>query len=263
MRLDDDYANAPYIEDSASYPDRWAKNAESFRSTLCAAGRARLGVMYGHGPRNALDLFMPLGRAQGLLVFVHGGYWLKFDRSYWSHLAQGALDQGWAVAMPSYDLCPRVRISDITRQIADAITVAAHDVTGPVILSGHSAGGHLVSRMLEYNMLPDDVFQRLRHVVPISAVSDLRPLLETSMNKDFGLSPQDAADESPVLMPKPGVPVTVWVGADERPAFLEQSKWLSAAWGAPLVIEPGTHHFDVIEGLADGDSRMVRTVLQI
>ncbi len=263
MRLDDDYANAPYIKDSDSYPDRWAASAEAFRSTLSAAGRARLGVMYGHGTRNALDIFLPMGKAQGLLVFVHGGYWLKFDRSYWSHLAQGALDHGWAVAMPSYDLCPRVRIADITRQIADAVSVAAHEVTGPVILTGHSAGGHLVARMLEYSMLPDDVFQRLRHVMPISALADLRPLLETSMNNDFGLSEKDAAAESPVLMPKPGVPVTVWVGAEERPAFVDQSQWLAEAWDAPLVVEPGTHHFDVIEGLADPDSRMVKTVLQI
>ena len=86
--------------------------------------------MYGHGTREVLDLFMPEGAPKGLVVFVHGGYWMKFDRSYWSHLAAGAQAQGWAVAMPSYDLCPRVRIADITRQIANAVAVAAREIGG-------------------------------------------------------------------------------------------------------------------------------------
>ena len=70
----------------------------------------------------------------------------------------------------------------------------------------------------------------------------------------------DAEAESPVLQPKPETPVTLWVGADERPAFLDQSRWLAAAWDAPEVIVPGKHHFDVIDALADPDSKLVRTL---
>src|SRR3546814_5563195 len=54
---------------------------------------------------------LPISPA-GLAVFVHGGYWMAFDKSSWSHLAAGAVARGWAVALPSYTLCPEARISD-------------------------------------------------------------------------------------------------------------------------------------------------------
>ena len=256
---DDDYANVPYIPGGTQYPARWAVAAEAFRAGMAA--RAELALPYGEGARQAFDLFHPPGEARGLVVFVHGGYWLRFDRSLWSHLAAGALGRGWAVAMPSYDLCPEVRIADITRQIARAVGVAAARVAGPLALVGHSAGGHLVARMAVPGVLDGAVAARLQHVMPISPVSDLRPLLETSMNADFRLDMASAEAESPVLMRPLPVPVTVWVGEDERPVFLDQARWLSRAWGAALEMTPGAHHFDVIEPLADPESAMVRRLL--
>src|SRR6056297_541932 len=234
--LDDAYANAPNIQGGAQYPGRWTVAAEAFRTRQ--SGRAELALSYGKGARQALDLFHPQGAARGLCVFVHGGYWLRFDRSFWSHLAAGPLARGWAVAMPSYDLCPEVRISDITRQIARAVTMAAGRVAVP-------------------GVLPSEVAARLSHVAPISPVSDLRPLLRTSMNEQFGLDKAAAEAESPVLMRPLPVPVSVLVGGDELPAFLDQARWLAQAWGAPLEIAPGRHHFDVIEALADPESALV------
>lgn len=261
MDYDDAYANAAYIPNADGFIQRWEAEAEVFRKRLSVMRRARLGLMYGHGTRNAFDLFLPDTTAQGLLIFVHGGYWLRFDRSYWSHLAQGGLDRGWAVAMPSYDLCPRVRIRDITMQVAHAVCAAAHEVSGPIRLAGHSAGGHLVARMLQPYLLPDDVSERIEHVMPISPVSDLRPLLHTKMNADFGMTEADALAESPVAMPKPEVPVTVWVGTDERPVFLDQADWLGKAWDVPVVRDAGKHHFDVIDGLLNANSSMMTRLL--
>ncbi|MDZ7709418.1 MAG: alpha/beta hydrolase [Roseovarius sp.] len=254
--LDAAYANVPNIPGGAQYPARWAVAAEAFR----AHARAELGLSYGDSPRQALDLFRPEGTARGLCVFVHGGFWLRFDRSLWSHLAAGPLARGWAVAMPSYDLCPEVRIADITRQIAQAVTVAGARVAGPIALAGHSAGGHLVARMAVPGVLPWEVATRLSHILPISPVADLRPMLRTSMNEKFGLDMAAARAESPVLMRPLAVPVTVWVGGAELPAFLDQARWLSQAWGVPLEIAEGRHHFDVIEALADPASAMVARI---
>jgi len=111
-------------------------------------------------------------------------------------------------------------------------------------------------------VLPDAVAGRLAHVMPISPVADLRPLLQTSMNAQFGMDMAAAEAESPVLQrPIAGLPVTAWVGGDERPAFLDQARWLAEAWGCAHVVDAGKHHFDVIDGLADGDSEMVKTLL--
>ena len=253
--LDDAYANGPYIPGADDYPPRWAAEAEAFRTKL--GDRAQLGIPYGPSERQAYDLFQPETLPKGVMIFVHGGYWLKFDRSYWSHLAAGALAHGWACVMPSYDLCPDVRISDITRQISECVSAVAGDIALPVSLAGHSAGGHLVARLLAPGMLADDLIARVAHVVPISPVADLRPLLRTSMNDDFRMDEAAAAAESPVLQPRPDVPVTVWVGADERPSFLDQARWLAEAWQAEHVEVPGKHHFDVIDALADPESDLV------
>ena len=255
MELDDAYANAAYIAGAGDYPPRWAAAAQAFRDGL--GGRADLDRRYGDAPRERFDLFHPEGPAKGCVIFVHGGYWKAFDRSSWSHLAAGPLARGWAVAMPSYTLCPEARISQITRQIATAVAAVADLTTGPLVLTGHSAGGHLVARMLAPGMLPAGVADRVARVVPISPLSDLAPLLCTSMNEVLQLDAAEAASESPLHQPVPPVPVTVWVGADERPAFLDQAAWLARAWGAGHVVAEGKHHFDVIDALADSDSDLV------
>ncbi len=254
--LDDAYANGAYIDGAADYPPRWAARADAYRRAL--GDRAQLGVSYGPSDRMAYDLFRPDGPSRGTLIFVHGGYWLKFHRHDWSHLAAGANARGWSVAMPSYDLCPDIRIAGITQQIAQAVTRIAATTTGPISLAGHSAGGHLVARMCAPGMLHETIHDRLAHVMPISPVSDLTPLLRTSMNADFGLDAAMARTESPRHQPRPDVPVTVWVGASERPAFLDQAQWLADAWGAGHVITAGEHHFNVIDALEDADSDMVK-----
>lgn len=259
MDLSDAYANAAYIPGAADFPPRWSAAAEAFRAQLAAEGRFR-SLAYGAGAREALDLFLPEGEAKGLVIFVHGGYWLRFDRSVWSHFAAGPLAAGWAVAMPSYDLCPDVRISEITRQVAAAVSKAAEEVAGPIHLTGHSAGGHLVARMLAPGLLPGAVVERIARVVPISPLADLRPLMQTDMNAGLKLEASEAEAESPIFQPSPQVPVTVWVGGDERPVFLDQARWLGEAWNCAVVIDAGLHHFDVIDGLAEADSPLCRAV---
>lgn len=258
---DDAYANAAHIPAAETYPPRWQAQAAGFRETA----RGDVDLAYGEHPRQRFDLFLPARAPLGLLVFVHGGYWLRFDKSFWSHLAGGPVARGWAVALPSYRLAPEVRISDITADIAKALTEVARRVPrGPLVLAGHSAGGHLVARMLcEDVSLPEPVAGRLARVVPISPVSDLRPLRNTQMNAAFGMDAAAALSESPVAhRPRTGVPVAVWVGAEERPVFLDQARWLAEAWpGSTLHIAAGKHHFDVIEGLEQPDSGLTEAVL--
>jgi acetyl esterase/lipase len=256
MDFDDAYANAAYIPGADAYPDKWAQAAAAFRATaLC-----EIDLPYGETTRQKLDLFHPSRLAKGLVVFVHGGYWLRFDKSYWSHLAAGPLAHGWAVAMPSYDLCPDVRITEIGQQITQAIAMAAGRVAGPIRLVGHSAGGHLVARVMA-SPHPSGWQRRVAKIVPVSPVADLAPLMKTSMNKDLRLTPQEAQRESPVHLPTPTPPVTVWVGGQERPVFLDQAHALADAWNCKEVVVPDLHHFNVIEGIADPDTALVHEIL--
>lgn len=258
MDFDDAYANAAHIAGAADFPPRWTAEAQAYRQEV----RAETDVLYGESARAVFDVLMPAGTPKGIFVFVHGGYWLRFDKSYWSHFARAAVHHGWAAVLPSYELAPKARISEITTQVAAAITSAAARSAGPIVLAGHSAGGHLVARMLCEGVLPEDVAARITRVVPISPVADLRPVMQTSMNAELKLDAAECAAESPVLLtPRTGAQVTVVVGAEERPVFLDQARWLSEAWGCDRVVVGGTHHFDVIDAFADPSSDLARMLL--
>ncbi|MEL6677923.1 MAG: alpha/beta hydrolase [Pseudomonadota bacterium] len=266
---DDAYANGAHIPAGDTFPPRWSAAAEAFRADLTGRERARLDIGYGSGEREVLDLFMPEGAAQGLMVFVHGGYWRAFDKSRWSHLAAGGLSAGYAVALPSYDLCPTVKISDITVQIARAINQVAGMVQGPIYLAGHSAGGHLVTRMVcASSPLTQGVVGRVERVLSISGVHDLRPLLKTEINRDLRLDFEEATRESPALTaPRENIEVVCAVGADERPEFIRQTELLASIWSGcgglmDCLIEPGKHHFDIIDGMTDPASPLLSRLLR-
>lgn len=267
MDWDDAYANMAHIPGSEAFPAMWSERAAAYRNR---ADFAQLDIAYGATEREKLDLFKPDGAAKGLVMFVHGGYWMKLDKSFWSDLAEGARANGWAVAMPSYTLAPQARISHMTRQIAHALTKAASLVNGPIRICGHSAGGHLVSRMACSDVpLDGAAAERLEHVLSISGLHDLRPLLNTKMNETLHLDDAEAAEESAGLkQPRGTTPVTCWVGADERPEFLRQNQLLVDAWkdqGIRIkgVIDKAKHHFTVIDPLADPASPIVKSLLDL
>lgn len=262
------YANAPHIPGGDRWPAAWIEPARRYRDAMLATGRAEVDVAYGSRPRNRLDLFLPDGEPAGLVVYVHGGYWLRNENSFWSHLARGAVLAGHAVAMPAYSLCPEVRIADITREIGQAIEVAAARVSGPIRLVGHSAGGHLATRMVSSTSpLPEDIRHRIAHTLSISGVHDLRPLLRTALNATLRLDADEALRESPALLePLPGTRLTCWVGSAERAEFVRQNALLASIWkglgaATATVEEPDRHHFDVIDGLADPEHPLTRTLL--
>ena len=265
----DAYANGPNIPGGERWPALWVEPAARFRESRVAAGRATLDIGYGEGARNRLDLFLPDETPKGLVVYVHGGFWIRLDKSFWSHLAAGPLAHGYAVAMPSYTLCPETRVSAITREIAAAIETAAAIVEGPIRLIGHSAGGHLVSRMVsKTSPLAPWVAGRIAHIVSLSGLHDLRPLLVTDLNRTIGLDTEEAVSESPALLePAENVRLTCWVGAAERSEFLRQNALLANIWkglgaATDCVEEPDRHHFNVVDGLLDPDHPLTMALMR-
>ncbi|OKH86401.1 alpha/beta hydrolase [Thalassospira sp. TSL5-1] len=269
---DDAYNNSNYIENAAAFPQKLTDAATAFREQLGAKNRAKLDIPYGRTEREKYDLFLPEGTPKGLMVFVHGGYWRSFDKSSWSHLANGAIKQGWAACLPSYTLAPDARIATITKQIGAAIDHAAGEINGPIHISGHSAGGHLAARMIcDGSPLSSPTLDRIGHVMPISGLHDLRPLRHTEMNQVLNIDAAEAQSESAALLvpARPGnkpAQVTCWVGADERPEFIRQSDLLANIWtglGANIqsIHAPDKHHFTVIDDLTDPESDMTCCLL--
>jgi len=264
---DDAFEISGHIPGAQALPDQWAKAAAEFRETWAGKGLLQKDLPYGPAERHRFDLFHPIGPSAGLFVFIHGGYWRRFDKSYWSHLAEGALSRGWTVAMPSYVLAPDARISEITQAIASAVTRAAESVDGPLRISGHSAGGHLASRMMCEGVLADAVAARLDRVVSISGLHELALLCLTQLNEILKLTEEEARSESPALLqPLKNVSHIAWVGAQERPEFLRQTRLIEESWarkGADVsaVYDTGHNHFTVIEALREPDSPLATAIL--
>ncbi|MCV6596113.1 MAG: alpha/beta hydrolase [Mangrovicoccus sp.] len=265
MDLNQAYNIMDYTPGGAAYPARWAQAGADHRALEQAMGRAYLNLAYGPGARQKLDLFYPAGRPEGLVFFIHGGYWRRFDRSDFSHFAAGAAARGWAVAMPSYTLAPEAWISQMSQEMGQALALAAARVPGPLRLCGYSAGGHLVARLSqEGGPLPQDLAPRIARSLIISPLGDLRPLLGLEMNEIWQLDAAEAAAESPALhQPRPDLPISIWVGAEERPVFLDQARGLATAWGAPLTIAPELHHFNILDGLSKPGSPLLQDLLAV
>jgi acetyl esterase/lipase len=263
---DSSYDNRSDFNDFERIPEAWRQLASAFRDEL---GPRLEALAYGEHPRQTLDLMRPGHEApEGLVVFLHGGWWRSFDARHFSHLAAGALARGWAVAMPSYRLAPEVSIPEIVTDAGTATTRAAEAVEGPLVLCGHSAGGHLACRLAsEGPTLPDGIARRIGHVVSVSGVHDLRPLLHTRMNEEFfRLDEASAVGESPALArPRPGTRLTAWVGANEKREFRRQTALIANVWlglGATVrrEVEPERHHFDVIDSLAEPEGALTRAL---
>lgn len=256
---DDAFANMKHIPGADQFPQIWSARAQTFRDQWM---NSELDLCYGDSEREKIDLFYPGSQVKGLMIFIHGGFWMRMDKSYWSHLSRGALDRGLAVAIPGYTLTPENSISQITMQVAAAITVLANKVDGPLYLAGHSAGGHLVTRMnCADRQLNEKTLQRVAGILSISGVHDLRPLRLTKMNETLKLTEQEAITESPILSSAASnVPVVAWAGSNERPEFLRQTQLLNHCWASCESYFNGRDdHFTVLDGLESAKSELLMT----
>lgn len=230
----------------------WMRDAAAFRE----AHPPEL-LRYGPGPREAMDLFLP-AEIRGVAMFFHGGYWQALDRNSASHCAAGLLAQGVAVGVPSYDLCPNVPLARIVDQ-AEAAARALHARLGrPMVVSGHSAGGHLVAMLMA--RLPARI---IAAAVPISGVFWLEPLVPTSLNTALGLDAATARALSPALLPCPGRFLHAAVGGAESPEFLRQSREFAQLWGGSWEALPGLDHFTVLSPLPLADHPLTMRVARL
>jgi arylformamidase len=251
-------------EREAVYDDHRRRSA-----ALRAAGNCRLDIRYGDGPRCLLDVFLAGDRAP-VLFFIHGGYWRALDKSYVSFIAEPFREAGITVVMPAYDLAPAVRIGEIVDQIRAAFAwVVEHLAPERAVVAGHSAGGQLAAMLA----LDQAVSGRgpIAGLVGVSGAFDLRPLLRTSINLDLMMSPDEAAEASPLLRltRRPAavglVPLLGVVGGDETEGFKQWSADLVAGWsahgGAASYREiPGCNHFTVLDRMAEADGDVLRAI---
>jgi acetyl esterase/lipase len=220
------------------------------------AGRT---VPYGRLPHQVYEVHGDPSTASGWVVLVHGGFWrAAWDRAHLRPLASALAAEGYAVALVEY-----VRTGmpgggwDGTFQDVAAALAAVRQEAGdrPVVLAGHSAGGHLAVWLLHQ---PEA--EAVRGAVSLGGCLDL------TMVADLGLddgAAQDLVGGTPLTHPdryrradptrlgRSPYPVVVVHGSlDEAvPPTVARSWW--AACGTPgrdaLVVLEGVGHFALID----------------
>jgi len=254
---------------------RWKQRAADARASL----RMRAGISYGTDPVESFDLFEP-ARSSGplpVLVFIHGGYWRSLSKAEFSWIAPAFVARGIKVAVIDYGLTPIYPLETIVRQNLSAIAHLwlnakrlgiARDA---IVVSGHSAGGHLTAMMLAAHWntfdrrLPADL---LRGGVAVSGLYDMEPLRHTPyLNADLQLTLDRVAPLSPLYMPPATkAPLITAVGGDESDEFKRHNREIGIAWSHVLredVPLPGDNHFTACEHLAEPGHRLLEATAEL
>ncbi|MBU4611775.1 alpha/beta hydrolase [Achromobacter sp. GG226] len=218
---------------------------------------AMLDVPYGPHSRQRLDAFPSTQPARGVLLYLHAGYWQSRDKSVFRWLASGLNARGLHAVFANYPLCPDVSLAALVDAVAPALA-AAHGVMPewlrlPLVVAGHSAGGHLACEMA---LRAGNLLQgrgRVDGIWAISGIYDLAPLCETTLNERLQLTPEAAQAMSPLTRAKALDLPAVWmVGADETSEFLRQNRDMHTAWQAQgnpsqCVEVAGADHFTLLQ----------------
>jgi len=261
-----EYNNRVLVKDHPQYFARWAEASARARSTMICY----LDRRYGDAPGEAIDIF-PARKGDGsCMMFIHGGYWRSLDKKDFSFLAPAWVGAGVSLAVVNYDLCPRVTMDEIVRQLLRAsrwlwLNAEHYGMDQDrLYVSGHSAGGHLTAMMMCAlwqqldPQLPKDLW---KGGLAISGIYDLRPLLEVDfLQPDLRLDPALALRLSPAFLPTATrMPVMTCVGGDESSEFLRQNALLGERWRSAFagdIAMPGKNHFSVVDGLAEPSSAL-------
>jgi arylformamidase len=250
MTLDDAYNNTKADPDwQATYT---RLRAESTRLYDEFPGDHDLA--YGTGPRQRFD-YIPCGVLNApLFIFIHGGYWQKCTKEDFALSVRGPLMRGFDAVLAEYTLAPEATMTEIVAEIGTlldflAASREAYGTSGrTVVLSGHSAGGHLTVMHRNH--------PSVTYAFPISGLFDLAPIAQTNLNEKLQLTFDEIDAYSPLRHISAGTPMTVAVGGAELPELLRQSREYASACAAvdarvAYLEVPGLTHFPVCDDLAD------------
>ena len=210
-----------------------------------------------------------------VLVYIHGGYWVRGGKDHNCHFVDLFGRAGITVALVEYDLCPDVSVTEIVRQVRSAISWVFKNISAyggdpsRLYLCGVSAGGHLVTMALAHDWakegLPRDI---IKGGVAVSGVYDLDAVLHIAVNKQIRLNPETARENSPFVHPPlPHAPLVLAVGGGETEGWKQMSRDLSQhciqrGVQCEYLEVPGANHFMLSSHLADPESLLTRAIFK-
>lgn len=271
-----DELDAQYDVSAPDSPERVRER----RLTVEANARARetfdcrLGVAYGDGPDERLDVFPARKPGAPIVLNIHGGYWKQFSKDDESQYAAVYIPAGAAYVAIDYTLAPAVTIDTIVAQCRAATSwVASHARVfngdpARIHLLGRSAGGHLCAMVMATNW-QERGFEAspIAGATLISGLYDLEPIMLAYCNEWARLDADAAYRLSPIYhLPERPLPVIVGWGGAETDEFRRQSQDYAVACrarGFPCTtIEiPGALHSGSRAELAKPESPLSRAMI--
>ena len=259
--LDDAYNNTKADPDwDATYARLQARSATLYHEFGCMRD-----VAYGAKPRERFDYLLCGAANAPLFIFIHGGYWQKCTKGDFAISARGPLECGFDVVLAEYTLAPQATMTEIVGEIGmllDFLAASSDRYTTrdrAVVLSGHSAGGHLTAMHRNH--------PSIAYAFPISGLFDLNPIAFTYLNEKLQLTPHEIDTYSPQLHVTPGTPMIVSVGGAELPELVRQSREYAEACaavdsGVTYLEVPGLTHFTMCDDLADRDGVQMTALMR-
>ena len=243
------------------------KDSAAFMVALRAASAARraeqttgLDTPYGPRERNKIDFYLADDLAAPCYVHLHGGYWQRNEREAFAVLGDGARAHGWSYAVPGYTLTPDASLTEIVAELSTALDLIRTRVTGPVVISGWSAGGHLTAMLLGH--------PAVHAGLAISGVFELGPIRDTYLNEKARITEAEADMLSPLRLPVVPKTLSFAYGTAELPPLVSDSQRLhhkrsAAHLGGALIPGPGLNHFTIVESLKEKHGLLTRALLDL
>lgn len=251
----------------------WIKDSKKARENL----NCTLDVRYADGDNQKLDVFLCGDKKAPTLIWIHGGYWQRGDKSIYSFLASPFVEIGVNVIIVGYDLCPNVSMTRISEELREAVSFIWNNgkILGinrdKISVMGHSAGGHLTQMMMATDWpardsaFPLDI---IKAGIPVSPLSYLEPVrLTLALNANLQMDAIEANLESPMTNhpPHTNAPQLVVVGGAETDEFHRQSEMYVNSFKTQqrmieMYVVPDVDHFDELNVLADQESTFFKKV---
>ncbi|MCJ2129734.1 alpha/beta hydrolase [Methylobacterium sp. E-045] len=255
------YDNTGAVADSAARLSGWrARSAE-----LRALHPHDLDLPYGPAERNRIDLFRSGAEDAPLLVFIHGGYWIRNARQDFACMAEGPLNHGLDVGLVGYTLAPAASLTEIAAEIRAALAVLRGREEGRgrrrLVVSGWSAGGHLAALALAWPEVDAGL--------AISGVFDLEPIRHTELDDRLHLTEAEIEALSPIRqVPRSDKPLAVVCGSAELPELRRHSAdydeaWRSAGNASTFAELPGHDHFSILDELIRPDGALTALAVKL
>lgn len=270
--LDRQYDAAGTVQSTDRYFEEWAAASKRARAAL----RCELDAAYGAGEREKLDLFPATRPDAPCFVWLHGGYWRRLAKSFFSFVAEPVVAAGGAAVIVNYPLVATATLDEIVDAARRAFAWIARNAArlradpSRIVVGGHSAGGQLAGMLAATDWhpygLPDD---SVKGVFAVSGLFDLEPVRLSAVNEWLRIDAEGARRNSPILHRPPlPMPIVAAAGSDETDEFKKQSRAYTQAWSqfgsaARYLEPPGHNHFSIVGDLADSTTDLSQRLLKL